>query len=65
MLVITNQEIQQHVGAAVVIDAVEKAFAALGRGESKVFPVARGSGSILATSPRSNPASMPRPGSWG
>ncbi|GHD03652.1 ornithine cyclodeaminase family protein [Novosphingobium pokkalii] len=45
MLVITNQEIQQHVGAAVVIDAVEKAFAALGRGESKVFPVARGSGS--------------------
>lgn len=45
MLVITNHEIQQHVGAAVVIDAVEKAFAAFGRGESKVFPVARGSGS--------------------
>lgn len=45
MLFVSNAQIQRHVTIEPIIAAVEGAFRALGRGDSAIFPVARGSGS--------------------
>jgi len=45
MILVSNAQVRRYVGIEAIIDAVEAAFGALGRGESALFPVARGTGS--------------------